>query len=424
MITIKNLKWSNWFSYGEDNEINFSEPLIQITGYNGTGKTSIPLILQELFYNKNIKGKKKSSLVNRYVKNPVLWAYSDFNDDNGNLYSIELTRKSTAKLKLIKNGIDISSHTATSTYQTLANIIGLDFSTFAQLTYQSSVNSLEFLISTDTNRKKFLINLFNLNKYLEIFEQFKKASAEVTTELNTVKGKIQTLENWIDKHSKIDFTKKEIKEIPVLDDALISKLGNLEYNLKNIAEKNKKINANNQYKELLNNLDTTILFDNIPTIKENKKELEKNKKESNIEISILKTLIKTKDSEKIKLEKLGDICHSCNQKISEKLKKSMIDTINSDISELLINIKKYELMVKEINEKLDDIRKIEDRIAKKDFVENEVVKLNNLIDNTIPDQVLNQSEIELNIILIKEKIDNIKLLINKISKEIVNIILR
>ena len=40
-------------------------------------------------------------------------------------------------------------------------LIGVDFNIFSQLTYQSSIDLLEFLKATDTNRKKFLINLFN-----------------------------------------------------------------------------------------------------------------------------------------------------------------------------------------------------------------------------------------------------------------------
>jgi len=49
MITLKTLKWSNCFSYGEDNEIDLSSTrLTQILGSNGVGKSSIPLILEEV----------------------------------------------------------------------------------------------------------------------------------------------------------------------------------------------------------------------------------------------------------------------------------------------------------------------------------------------------------------------------------------
>ena len=66
MITLKTLKWSNCFSYGEDNEIDLSSTrLTQILGSNGVGKSSIPLILEEVLFNKNSKGIKKADIPNR-----------------------------------------------------------------------------------------------------------------------------------------------------------------------------------------------------------------------------------------------------------------------------------------------------------------------------------------------------------------------
>ena len=88
MITIKNLKWSNWFSYGDNNYIDFEQPVLQIMGKNGAGKTSIPLILQEVFYGKNSKGKKKAALPNRYIDKPTLSAECIFEDDYDNKYKI------------------------------------------------------------------------------------------------------------------------------------------------------------------------------------------------------------------------------------------------------------------------------------------------------------------------------------------------
>ena len=49
MIKLKKMSWSNVFSYGENNSINFdNSPLTQIVGLNGHGKSSIALILEEV----------------------------------------------------------------------------------------------------------------------------------------------------------------------------------------------------------------------------------------------------------------------------------------------------------------------------------------------------------------------------------------
>ena len=65
MLTLKKLQWSNCFSYGDNNEIVFDEnPLTQLVGTNGAGKTSISLLLQEILYGKNIKNIKKQDITN------------------------------------------------------------------------------------------------------------------------------------------------------------------------------------------------------------------------------------------------------------------------------------------------------------------------------------------------------------------------
>ena len=163
MIIIKTLSWSNCFSYGPDNFIDLeAAPLTQILGSNGNGKSSIPLILEEVLYNKNSKNIKKASIPNRHIND----GYSiEVEFTNGaDEYKIDVVRKSTLKVKLWKNGEDISSHTATNTYKTIEDVLGLDFKTFSQLIYQNSNTSLQFLTATDTSRKKFLIDLLHLEK--------------------------------------------------------------------------------------------------------------------------------------------------------------------------------------------------------------------------------------------------------------------
>ena len=52
MITLKQLKWDNCFSYGSNNELDLSDNSVtQIIGTNGMGKSSIPLIIEEALYN-------------------------------------------------------------------------------------------------------------------------------------------------------------------------------------------------------------------------------------------------------------------------------------------------------------------------------------------------------------------------------------
>ncbi len=162
MIILKKMKWSNWFSYGDNNEINFDKEIVtQILGTNGSGKSSISLILEEILYGKNSKGAKKQDISNRYTDKAEITGEVYLVVDGVN-YTIKLNRKNVIKLTLLKEGVDISEHTSTRTYKLIEKIIGLNFKTFSQLIYQSSTDSLQFLIATDAQRKAFLVSLFNL----------------------------------------------------------------------------------------------------------------------------------------------------------------------------------------------------------------------------------------------------------------------
>ena len=137
MIIQQKLKWDNCFSYGADNELNLNDAtLTQLVGTNGVGKSSIPLILEEVLFNKNSKNVKKADIANRYV-NKGYNISLDFTVDS-DLYNITVIRRATLKCKLTKNEEDISSHTASNTYNTLGDILGIDFKTFSQLVYQNT----------------------------------------------------------------------------------------------------------------------------------------------------------------------------------------------------------------------------------------------------------------------------------------------
>ncbi|HCD67826.1 MAG TPA: hypothetical protein DEQ56_05035, partial [Bacteroidetes bacterium] len=253
MITLQKLKWSNCFSYGADNELDLSSSTVtQLIGTNGMGKSSIPLIIEEALYNKNSKGIKKADIPNRYV-NSGYHIHLEFTKDE-NKYDVIIDRKSSIKLKLLENGEDISSHTATNTYKTLQDIVGIDFKTFSQLVYQSTNSSLQFLTATDTNRKKFLIDLLHLEHYVKLFDLFKEEARKSTITLTSIESKIATIEKWLHDNKLSDTTILPVSEISIETGEDEQDLANLMSEIKNISEKNKKISQNNTYKDLLSRI--------------------------------------------------------------------------------------------------------------------------------------------------------------------------
>lgn len=416
MITIAKLEWSNWFSYGENNYIDFEQPVLQIMGKNGSGKTSIPLILQEVFYGKNSKGKKKASLANRYLDKPIITATCHFSDSI-NTYKIVLNRKAALKLHLFKNGIDISSHTTTGTYKTIQDIIGLDFKTFSQLIYQSSTDKLEFLTATDANRKKFLITLFALDKYISIQDQFKKVAMQLNIEVTSIISKIVTIESWIKANENMDFTVKDIQNIPEIEDEDINELGDIRSSLKNITETNKKINQNNQLKELLSNLDTSILYENIGKHAENKATLIKEGQDTKENLIREESALKTVTSTKKKIQSLGDTCHSCEQEISPELKENMISELELKESSIIDECVLLNNTIVALRTNLAEIQKVELKLKEKERVASEVSKLSTSIDKDMSKEVLDELLMKAQIKRITDRIANVKANIEKVSNE-------
>lgn len=349
MITLQKLRWSNCFSYGKDNELDLSENTVtQIIGTNGMGKSSIPLIIEEALFNKNSKGIKKADIPNRHINN----GYSInliFKKDEDN-YEVKIDRKTNIKLQLIKNGEDISSHTATNTYKTLQEIIGIDFKTFTQLVYQNTNTSLQFLTATDTNRKKFLIDLLHLENYIELFELFKLEAKNSSMKLNTIESKIATITKWLEDNKLEDTTILPMLKIENNTESIENEVSSLTVELQNISEKNKKIIKNNEYKNLLGKIDLDKVTSELSNLEK--------KSYDGLQAELGKIEAGAAGSKRLlqKLQKLGDHCPTCEQTVDKEFKLSLIKIeedkvklaedsyakIESEIQQIKVNNRKFE----------------------------------------------------------------------------------
>jgi DNA repair exonuclease SbcCD ATPase subunit len=396
MIILKSLKWSNCFSYGKDNSLDLEKDLIvQLVGTNGTGKSSIPLLIEEALFNKNSKGIKKVDIVNRNNKDNGYSISLDFSVDSRE-YRISVDRNSSIKVVLICDGEDISSHTATNTFKSIQNVIGMDFKTFSQLVYQSTTSSLQFLTATDTNRKKFLIELLNLDNYLTLFDNFKAAHKEASNEVSEIRGSIETINSWISTNPITSTTKKKLLEIPETPEDTISERALIQSKLDNILEINNKININNQYKSQLSELSANELTREV--------EVPEGIGELNEEFTSLKTIISQANTVLHKIESLGDSCPTCLQDIDSDKTKELVDEQKKTVSISTKRKGEVQNLVVNLKKQLQDYKKHQSTI--KNFE-----KLSTLIDNKIPSKTEDKGELE-------EKINNLTIKISEKQTEI------
>ena len=408
MITLKKLQWDNCFSYGSNNSIDLNDTTVtQLLGKNGAGKSSIPLILEEVLFNKNSKGIKKAEIQNREY-NKGYNIFLDFSVENEK-YRVEVRRsRGTIKVKLFQGKEDISSHTATNTYKTLEGILGLDFKTFSQLVYQSTNASLQFLTTTDANRKKFLVDLFGVEEYGKYYEVFREVSKEINTKLTAFSAKSDTILKWLE-DNKLETTNilPELN-LPKISEEDETQLRSLRLDFENISEKNKKIRENNTYKELLSKIspaDFTLVGEEEEGIQETE----------DLTLFLGRARLKIDESaQELKhLDKLDKECPTCHQEVD----RTVIQSLRSQSQ---LKSQNAESEAKSLEQ--DIARKIGLNliIRNKQKMQRDFEELFTRVNNSLPSQVLDANELNSSISELKLKIsrarEELQEVINENSK--------
>ena len=382
MITLNKLSISNMFSYGQDNEIDLSSNKItQLTAPNGSGKSSIALILQELLYSKNIKSIKKADILNRYVKEDTWSGKIDFTVENKN-YTVEVKRtKNQSKVKFYQQNeleiIDLTEHKILDTYKKIQELIGLDFEIFSQLTYQSSTDLLEFLKATDTNRKKFLINLFNLEKYPNIGEVIKLKLSESEKQSFKLDGELKSVKDFL--NDALIEDKKSLIEVPIIDNEKRNQLASAQNKITEYESLCKRIDKNNLYIEERKELNFDISLSEPTKIDH----IYQQQQEINEEVTSLSINQKNIENSLSNLD-VTDKCYACGQSIDNTQTIHLKDNLEEDLfknkskaSDLALNLLQVDGNIEEYENKTKHWENNKKAIEKFE-------QLSQFIDTTIP----------------------------------------
>jgi len=403
MNIIKSMRWGNIFSYGDNNYISFIDnPITQLVGANGNGKSSIPLILEECLYNKNSKGIKKADILNRYTKSKKYWIEVAF-EVNNDQYLVYTERSTTAQsVRLEKNGQDISSNTSTNTYKQIEAILGIDSKTFAQLIYQSNSSSLEFLTATDSVRKNFLVNLFDLSIYLDYGTLFKDKAASAAKVVAKLETTVDVKTSQYDVLSLKPTHYQTEVDVPFDDtEELQQTLYDLTTQLKNIDSTNEKIKVNNGIKK---KLDTIVHVEKPADIPSRPKIPTKELVQKQTE---LLTHIKTQNTLIGKFEKLTGVCPTCMSEINSVTVDTLIHDVKVVIDEYTA---KLDLVTQELHKaeqtNLEISRESDTYTTALAEYDNYQRKLQSLsgYDISLPSQLLDKHSLEQSIIDLKAKI--------------------
>ena len=403
MITLKKLQWDNCFSYGSNNSIDLNDStLTQLVGTNGTGKSSIPLVIEEALFNKNSKGIKKADIQNR-AYNKGYNIFLDFSVET-KPYRVEVRRsRGSIKVKLFSNKEDISSHTATNTYKTLEGILGLDFKTFSQLVYQSTSASLQFLTATDANRKKFLVDLFGVDEYTKYYDIFRDITKGITTEINELTGQSNTIIKWLCDNKLSNTILLSKLNLPENSDEDEKALRSLTVDFENIRQKNQKINENNTYKELLANISTT----DFKLVGEEQDGVQ-SYDDVMADIGANKRIVQDSAKEIIHLDGLEEECPTCHQKVDPGVIQNLKNQSQARSQKAESEVVHDEVVVARI-------KRLNSIIETKEKKQREFEDLFTRVDYELPSSILDGEEL-------KGKIDGLNKSINRTKAQLREII--
>lgn len=413
-VILERLSFSNMYSYGKNITIELNkERITQLSAPNGSGKSSIALILQEILYNKNIKGIKKGDILNKYSKEKTWEATLHFSVDN-NKYELEVVRSGAqTKVVLLENGIDISEHKVLDTYKKLHTILGMTFEVFSQLTYQSSTDLLDFLKATDSNRKKFLINLFGFEKYLEIGDKLKIISSEKDKELVSLRGELKTVTNYLDSVAIAE--KKEFIEVPEIDDSLEEQIISLAAAIENVEKDAKRIDRNN-----LNIKERDAIKFDVSLIEPRDPQLDGEIQKARDAANQAKRIVE-ETKKRLQHLDISDVCYACHQPLDNSQSLSQKTKFEEEITNQTAMYKNnkdlFTRLTTEKEKYLEDLA----NFTKNQKAIEKFESLSNLIDSTIPTQVPDKTELTKQESILKETLRKQKLEKNtaeKINEEI------
>jgi len=329
----KKLEFSNMFSFGENNEIDFSdfEGVFGINAQNGWGKSAFLDILCFSIYDKSTRASKAIHILN----NNKDWFKCKFSFDyNGQEFFIERFGQKNEKTGAVRVDVKFWTHDEDGvekslngedrdqTNKAIREYLGT-YDDFVMTTLSTQYDNQNFVEKTQRERKELLYKFLDISIYDELF----KISKETTKEQQVLIREFEK-DNLYDKSSNIyqritwnenrmnELTqatsqfKNEIKELNEYIFGLNKKIQSVDHKL-NIDEIKIQLKLNqDSIQSIVENLNS--VKSEIDELKKQKKEIERELEDVNIE-EFSKDNFYTDEFQKVSLE-----LNSC-QKEEQKL---------------------------------------------------------------------------------------------------------
>jgi DNA repair exonuclease SbcCD ATPase subunit len=466
-IKIKKIEFSNMFSYGKNNIIEFDNwnKIVGLVAPNHFGKSSIIDILLYGIYGQCSRGNKYECLninANDFFVKIVL-------NVNENEYKIERKGKRKGKtfesdLILSKNGKIMTGDTKMETENEILKSIG-KYDDFVNVNCMLQ-GTTGFVELPENKRKDIIYEVLRLDVFRQIIKEVKSRMGNIYYILTEYKNDIEKIDIIFVKNklksnriintkilNEIKFLNKELENINIKIQSNASKINDIKH-IDEIKKELEECNYEND-EQILNNISIDIeegnvnelyeqldkLYKNKKTIKENyeinveemneiKMEIEENKKyiiEVKIDLEkidkidrLIEKIEKLNNEKEIKIKKYNEIKYKLNLLKNHQYNKDcwacMSNNITKEKIELEEEIKIIENKIKHIDKKINkkekeinDMEQYEQE--RKQMKENEEIVIENKRLEKILDEMNNILENQEN----EKKINEMKIKIEKVK---------
>lgn len=347
-------------------------------GSNGSGKTNLLTSISWCLFGKTPKG-KGDDVVNKQAKKNCRVVVTI--EDNEEIYSIQRHRKHKDhknNILVFKGETEITCKNDKDTDKLIENILGMDYDIFLNTIFYTS-SSFKFSSATDSEMKKSMEVMLNLDIWSKCHEQTKLKISEVETSKALAKVKLDALNSVNIKATEEIVRLKQQQEVDEQKNKQLIK--NIESNLSAF---DKQIdNLEKELKEFKDTSESTDALEiELETLKQSKQEFDdyeaaKRELEDVISEQNRKLRQKTRDKKDLQLkiqalieksekkeELVGTTCPVCNSIVTQ-------DAVDGTLEEILRESTAYGDKIEKLTA---DITKLQSDIAEKEECVSEITE--------------------------------------------------
>lgn len=450
-----NFKFSNMFSYGENNEIDFTnmDGIYGIFAPNASGKSSIMDSLMFCLYDKTPRAFKGDHIINNRKDNFECELTFEIDNEVFGIKRIGIRKKNgdvkvdASFWKVLDNGdiLNLNGEDRRDTNANIRSYVGT-YEDFVMTALSSQNSNALFIDKSHSERKDLLIQFMGLNIFDKLFDAAHDEAKEITGILKRFK-KSDVTDQIVETHNEIEIVQDELKDIEIelddlnetretLNDVFIAtqglkqpvpeKLANkleLEKNLKKAQTTLKKAEEDVEYTtkdldrlhellvdgmEEIQQYDLKALESSITTYDTLTSKLEKD----NAQLRLLKTKLEEKQKFQTKLlgYKYNPDCDVC----VENNKSIIVDTkvVNAELDQLNADKLMLEMEITKIIDEMEPLQDDKDEFVKYKQLEKDVQTIEKNIekaDYTKKSAQITHEKVEMSIASILRDIDLYKM---------------